>query len=394
MTSSITRHSDAPRREGRPVDEAAVDLQTVLTRAVARLAEATGCPRVAAWGQRPDGTPFVVAATPDAAGPWHPDAPAFEALVRLGAPCDLGGQAPPEVLRAGFSAAAPLGESGVGAPALLLLGGPEDRPGSVRPRTLAALDAAARRLAGPVQAAAAAERLTHLDADVRRLSALASLGELLSEIVHEIRNPLVSVKTFLQLLPDRVDDPEFRTHFLEVVSEEVRRVERLLDGVLQQARPESEAAGAGRAPAGPTLEAVARLLSHRAHEHGVRLFHEAGDDVVVPIHADALQQVVLNLAMNAVDATPEGGAVRLVAARGERTVEIACEDQGPGIPRELRARIFEPFFSTKSERPGGLGLAIARRMVVESGGTIRVEDRPGGGTRIVLAWRGGRSSVP
>ena len=78
--------------------------------------------------------------------------------------------------------------------------------------------------------------------------------------------------------------------------------------------------------------------------------------------------------------------MRLLALSAEGAARIACDDDGPGIPEALRERIFEPFFSTKHDRPGGLGLAIARRMVMESGGTIRVEDRRGGGTRIALAW--------
>jgi signal transduction histidine kinase len=267
----------------------------------------------------------------------------------------------------------------------LLAGGPLDPPGRVRPATLAALGAAAERLAAPLHAARAAARLAALGEEVRRLDALASLGELVSEIVHEVRNPLVSVKTFLQLLPDRADDVEFRTQFLEVVGEEVRRIERLLEVVLEQARPEPSAAGAGVEP-GPVLESVARLLTHRAQERGVTLEVEAGAAASVPMNGDALHQVALNLALNALDATPEGGHVRLIATEAEGAARIACDDEGPGIPPELRDRVFEPFFSTKRDRPGGLGLAIARRMVIESGGTIAVEDRSGGGTRIALAW--------
>jgi signal transduction histidine kinase len=138
------------------------------------------------------------------------------------------------------------------------------------------------------------------------------------------------------------------------------------------------------------LDSVVRLLAHRAQERGVALRAEAASGTSVPIHADALHQVVLNLAMNAIDATPEGGDVHLLAVEAEGAARIACDDEGGGIPTELRDRIFEPFFSTKRDRPGGLGLAIARRMVLESGGTIAVEDRPGGGTRIALAWAKGR----
>jgi len=198
----------------------------------------------------------------------------------------------------------------------------------------------------------------------------------------------VSVKTFLQLLPDRADDPDFRTRFLDVVGEEVRRIERLLDLVLEQARSggEEPAAEEDGSDAGPVLDSVVRLVSHRAQERGVTLRAECASDTRVPMGRDALHQVVLNLALNALDATPTGGTIHVRAAEAEGAVRIACEDEGPGIPPELRDRVFEPFFSTKRDRPGGLGLAIARRLVTGSGGSIAVEDRPDGGTRIALAW--------
>lgn len=369
------------------------DVQALLGRAVTRLAQATGCPRMTVWGRRADGRPFVVAASTEAAVPHDPDPELMDALGELSRPTDLGAPGFPPALgeraaRAGFAAAVRLGARDDDAP-VLLAGGPLDPSGRVRPATLAALGAAAVRLDAPLQAARAAARLSALGEEVRRLDALASLGELVSEIVHEVRNPLVSVKTFLQLLPDRVDDAEFRTQFLEIVGGEVRRIERLLALVLEQARPESGGVGSGVDP-GPVLESVARLLAHRAQERGVALTVSAAEAPAVPMSADALHQVVLNLALNALDATPTSGSVRLRAFGTDGAAWIACDDEGPGIPPELRDRIFEPFFSTKHDRPGGLGLAIARRMVRESGGTITVEGRPSGGTRIALVWsRGG-----
>jgi signal transduction histidine kinase len=388
------RAAAQPRSAREAAPEAApgapeADVQTLLGRAVARLAQATGCPRVAAFGRRDDGRPFVLAASPDAAGPPDPDTELMDALATLARPTDLGGPGFPSALgeraaRAGFAAAAPLGGRDDDAP-VLVAGGPLDPPGRVRPATLAALGAAAARLDPPLQAARAATRLSSLGEETRRLDALASLGELVSEIVHEVRNPLVSVKTFLQLLPDRVDDAEFRTQFLRVVGDEVRRIERLLELVLEQARPERSAVASGVDPA-LVLDSVARLLAHRAQERDVSLGVEAEGAEAVPMTGDALHQVVLNLALNALDAAPAGGHVRLRAWATADDARIACEDDGPGIPPALRDRVFDPFFSTKRERPGGLGLAIARRMVRESGGTLAAEERPGGGTRMALAW--------
>jgi signal transduction histidine kinase len=250
----------------------------------------------------------------------------------------------------------------------------------VRPRTLAALAAAARRLEAPGAAAAALSRLGRLDEEVRRLDRLAALGDLVAEVVHEVRNPLVSVKTFLQLLPQRIDDPEFRVRFFDVVTNELRRIERLLDVVLEHARPRGPQGVEAAAAVGPVLTSVARLLTHRALERGVQIEIETGEALpAAQLGEDRLRQVLLNLALNAIDATPTSGKVRLAARATPTGVELTVEDQGPGIPPELRPRIFEPFFSTKRDRPGGLGLTISRRIVEESGGSIAVDDGPGGG---------------
>jgi signal transduction histidine kinase len=292
------------------------------------------------------------------------------------------------VERHGFTAAAPVAGGEAGAAAVLLLGEEEARAKRVRPRILAELGAAAQRLRGPAAAALAAGGLAQLDAEVRRLDRLAALGGLVTEIVHEIRNPLVSVKTFLQLLPEREADPEFREGFLEVVSEEVRRIERLLDAVLQHGRPAALPRVDATSSATDAFETVVQLVRYRATERGVRLEIDAGRDLPeIRIVADSLRQVVLNLCLNAIDVTPSGGCVRLRAHRTEGRVVIVVEDEGPGIPTELASRIFEPFISTKEDRPGGLGLAITRRIVEEAEGTIDVAQRLLGGSAFTLRLR-------
>jgi signal transduction histidine kinase len=344
--------------------------------------------------RRDGGEPFVAAASVEDVALKPPTPAAFAEGARLAGPTDLGLPSAPPVLRAlavpqGFSAVVPVGGPCEGEPvALLLVGGVDDPPGQVRARTLAALETAARHLAGPLEAADGLARIARLDESVRRLDRLAALGDLVAEIVHEVRNPLVSVKTFVQLLPKRQDDPEFRTRFSEVVEGELRRIERLLDVVLEHARPRAAAPRGTVTAVAPVLESVAHLLAHRALEHGVTLTTHAPSDLPgVAMSDDGLRQVVLNLALNAIDATRCGGCVRLVAALAPGGVEVRVEDEGPGVPATLRERVFEPFFSTKGGRPGGLGLAISRRIVEEAGGVLAITDRIGGGAafRFTLA---------
>jgi signal transduction histidine kinase len=358
------------------------DVQALLAHALETLVRETGCESAAVWSGEA-GKAVTLAAVGRTPPPHDAD---YARLVHLTDATDLGTLDPDAgllrfVRESGLSAAAPI-PGGAKPSAVLLVGGGTDTAGAVRPRTLAALGATAARLAGPLGSAASLARLARLDAGVRRLDRLASLGELVAEIVHEIRNPLVSVKTFLQLLPERASEPEFRDKFREVAAGELRRIERLLDLVLAHARPVAPPRDSDRAALAPTCRSVVQLVSHRAADLGVGVEVASGDgDLRVALSDDALRQVVLNLMLNALDATPRGGNVRIAFTADAAFAELRIEDEGPGIPEALRERIFEAFYSSKPDAPGGLGLAITRRIVEDAGGTITTEDREPRGSR-------------
>ena len=358
------------------------DLAALLARALAGLADVAGAERVAAWGRDAAGALCVLAARLEGAQLPPPSEAAWAALAELQEPTDLGlsGSAPLAALGAehGFSAAAPLRAGDGELLAVLLIGSTLDRPAAVRPRVLAALASAAARTLGPAAAAQASARLGRLDAEVQRLDRLAAVGGLLAEIVHEIRNPLVSIKTFLHLLEeDGGDSGEFRG----VAIDELRRIERLLEVVMQHARPPSRHDAEAIGELEPALRSVVQLATLRAAGRGLTIELEVDEDTPpARIAPDALRQVLLNLTLNAIEASERGTSIRLVASVSPGTVSIAVEDEGAGIPEPLRARLFEPFFSTKS-RPGGLGLAITRRLVEEAGGRIEIDEREPRGTR-------------
>ena len=383
------------------------DVQSLLADALRRLAEATGSGRACAWARRADGEPYLIAATyRDATAPESPDAAALETLeplFKLDRPIDLGaglegaipieGKATPAktskalaklAVKYGLSSAMPLISTHSDPVAMVLLGSTDDPPGNVRPRTLAALDAAVTRLRAPAAAAASLARLTNIDAEVCRLDRLAVLGDMLTEVAHEIRNPLVSMKTFLHLLPDHLDDAEFQGEFRGVVLEELQRMERLLDTLLEHAQPRSNRVATETPRRAANLESVFeslnRLLEQRAAERSLTLsiaFGAVTDDIAIDI--DALRQVLLNLVLNALEAAPESTTVTLRAEQLDHTVVISVEDEGDGVPEALRARLFEPFFSTREDRSGGLGLAITKKLIEDADGSIRIEDANGGG---------------
>ena len=392
---SVRALIDAVFPEARPEadrDSAPAQREALLLQSLERLARISGCETAVAWGRDPGAEPFALAATGAAPAIASEQ---LEKLLALPEATDLGQPGLDAALcelarRLHLSAAVSVlaGEPGTGeADFVLALGSPSDPPGNVRPRSLAALAQAARDLRAPLASLRALGRLGRLDEEVRRLDRLAALGDLLAEVVHEVRNPLVSVKTFLQLLPERLEDPEFLGGFRQLVTEEVQRLERLLDEVLRHSRPGASASSDDGAELAGTFASVTHLVAHRARERGVRIdiaLARGADRVAMG--RDALRQVLLNLTLNALDATPVGGLVRLGAdldpAAGR--LRLWVEDEGPGIAAADRDRIFEAFYSTRADRPGGLGLAISRRLVEECGGCVEVVDAPGGGARFVL----------
>ncbi len=275
-----------------------------------------------------------------------------------------------------FPISSELGE----AVAVLLLG-----PETPRPRILGQVKREAHRLQAPIATALAVARIERADQDVHQLNRLASLGALSTEIAHEIRNPLVSMKTFLQLLPERWGDPEFSDSFLALVADELRRMERLLDVIVEHARPDGKTADHRPADVSAAIDANLALLEHRARKQQVRLESKIPSDLpAVTLGEDHLRQVLLNLLLNAIDATFPGGRVVLSAKRVGDSVDIIVSDEGPGVPAEQRSEIFEPSFSTRSGNAGGLGLSITRRIIQDAGGEIRVSNRDAGGAEFAV----------
>ena len=237
------------------------------------------------------------------------------------------------------------------------------------------------RLDGPEPAGAVAVlvrevarvRLRRDDAPRRRL---AALGQLAAGAAHEIRNPLAAVRGFLQLVSAQLQDQE-QSHYLRIVDHEIDRIDRLTRDILLMSHTDDET----RVPCaiGSVIATVAELLRPQAQAAGVQVVPVLAPDLPL-VEADPyrLEQVVLNLVRNALDATPTGGTVQIGARAPRGWLEVAVRDEGRGIPSPTLARIFEPFFTTK---PGGtgLGLAVSQNIVRGLGGDITVASPAGQG---------------
>jgi signal transduction histidine kinase len=219
--------------------------------------------------------------------------------------------------------------------------------------------------------------------ELRRTENLASLGRLLAGVAHEVRNPLAAMRSTVQLwqrLPDRARTPES----MDAVVKSVDRLNDLVSRLLYFARSGHDA----RRPV--DLNALVRdvLELTRAQADGQKVTVGAELDPKLPTlagSAQALQQVVLNLTANALQAMPAGGRLecltRWLPAQGQ--AELRVRDTGPGVPAEARARLFEPFFTTRPEGTG-LGLALCREIVRQHGGSIELAEGSGPGAEFVV----------
>lgn len=204
-------------------------------------------------------------------------------------------------------------------------------------------------------------RLNELEREKRRAERLASIGALASGIAHEIKNPLVAIKTFAELLPERFTDEDFHGDFSKVVVREIDRIDALV-GRLRGLTP-TEQHPAPLDIVAPLQETLALLRAQLEQTH---ITVSTSFDSPVPLisgDSDQLKQLFLNVLVNAVEAMPSGGQleVRVTVRRsiGAQAVVVEVEDSGVGIPHNLLSKIFDPFVTTK-ERGSGLGLSICR----------------------------------
>jgi len=225
-------------------------------------------------------------------------------------------------------------------------------------------------------------RLKDLEREKSRAERLASFGAFASGVAHEIKNPLVAIRTFAELLPERFTDPDFREDFAKVVVREITRIDDLVGRLrgLASTTPRHIAAIDISDPIKDTLQLLrAQLEQTRTTVHCD--FQDGAPFVAVE---DAqLKQLFLNILLNALEAMGPGGEVTIQVSRRDRQgshwIAVEVSDSGPGIPESVRTSVFDPFFTTKV-RGSGLGLAICRGITDAHRGSIRVEtrmDRPG-----------------
>ena len=233
-------------------------------------------------------------------------------------------------------------------------------------------------------AAKAAAGTPDLQENLRRLDRLANLGLVAASAAHEIKNGLVAVSTFVEMLADKSHEPEMA----ELVRRELQRINGLVTQMLRFASPH------------PTVHSAVRV--HELLDHSLRLLeHQMTGQLIAlkrdyaatpgMVHGDEsqLQQAFMNLLLNAVEAIGNHGELAISTRTstdqlGRRWLHLRIQDSGPGIAPENLPHLFEPFFTTK-ENGTGLGLAICRRAIEEHHGTIEIQNGAGGGAIFIIS---------
>ncbi len=235
--------------------------------------------------------------------------------------------------------------------------------------------------------------LKGLEEQVRRTDQLSSVGTLAAGMAHEIKNPLVTIKTFTQLLPKRYADEEFRKEFSELVAHEVSRIDGIVNELLSFSKP----AKPHLVPMHfqETIEQTLKLIHEQMTQKGITLANKckAPTDLIFG-DAKLLSQALVNLNLNAIEAIGENGTITVATtncnyrfANGEtpdratirQCIRLQITDTGKGIEQANLQKIFDPFFTSKSEGTG-MGLSVAHGIISEHHGVIEVESEPGRGT--------------
>jgi signal transduction histidine kinase len=216
------------------------------------------------------------------------------------------------------------------------------------------------------------------------LQKLSTVGQMGAGITHEVRNLMTGIRGFAQVgLKKAADRPQLLELFRMIEAETARSLE-LLAGFLDYARPAVQPKG--RLDIGTVIADAVKLVRHELQLHHVQITVDVAEGLpIVQGSASKLQQVLLNLALNAMQAMPGGGRILVKATADGESLVVSVKDTGSGLSDAIQGSIFEPFVTTKAPGKGtGLGLFVSRGIVREHGGDLTVESQPGEGATFVI----------
>ncbi|MFA4966762.1 MAG: ATP-binding protein [Candidatus Margulisiibacteriota bacterium] len=211
---------------------------------------------------------------------------------------------------------------------------------------------------------------------------LAALGTMAAGLAHEIKNPLASIKGMTQILPENLNDREFMGKYLDIIPRQLDRINSIIETLLRIGKPKKFVLS--NVNLSKIIDDLLKLVEGQCKKKNIRVSASVPEDLIVRGDAEQLMQALMNLVLNAIDAMPQGGELKVAANEynvneGKR-LSIEISDTGVGIAPENIKRVFDPFFSTK-DNGTGLGMAITYRIIKEHNGDIEVESEERRGTK-------------
>ncbi|KAB2834754.1 MAG: PAS domain-containing protein [Candidatus Brocadia sp.] len=230
------------------------------------------------------------------------------------------------------------------------------------------------------------EELKSLQNQLLQAEKMASIGLLASSLAHELDTPLATISGYCELLAEEIHADHVLVR-VKTISDQVMKCQKTIRSLLDFSRKSNSERKLCNIH--PLINSILSLVEHRLIIHKIKL-HTLFDKQIplVCVDGNQIQQVILNLMNNAVDALPQGGEIfiKTKVNREAKSVELIFEDNGIGIPRENQRHIFSPFFTTKDPGKGtGLGLSICKNIIATHGGTIILENRDGKGTKFIIS---------
>lgn len=228
-----------------------------------------------------------------------------------------------------------------------------------------------------------------MEDQIRQMDRQAIMGQMAAGIVHEVKNPLASISGSIQMLREELREDGSGDRLLNLISREVDKLDTLLHDFLTFARPSQQAEQ--RIDLGDLIPGTLELIRKtKGVPPGIRWEIELERGLHLRIPPGEFSQILWNILINAVQAVPPEGLIRvagrrLSAGRFAGGIEVAIEDNGPGIPPENLEKIFTPFFTTK-EKGVGLGLSIVQKIMAQNSGLLRVQNRNGGGAQVLMVF--------
>ena len=227
------------------------------------------------------------------------------------------------------------------------------------------------------------ESVRKIEDEIELSRRLAAIGRLTSGVAHEVKNPINAIVLHLEVLREKLPmlEPDSLRH-LDVIASEIKRLDRVVQTLVDFTRPVE--LRLAETDLRRTLEDVVLLAIPDASQHGVQIVRQiAPEQLTVRIDSDLIKQALLNVVINGVQSMPNGGQLKVVAGRDGDAIEVSVQDQGQGVPPDIRDKIFNLYFTTK-KGGSGIGLAMTYRVMQLHNGSIDFESRNGSGTTFHL----------